>query len=78
MERGDQSVHRIGRRSNAVGDRDGVSVYRDDVVDDDASPVDVQETGDLPLPWRKHGRGGMILPQDLDSEGMSVFCYRAP
>ncbi len=40
--------------------------------------VDVQETGDLPLPWRKHGRGGMILPQDLDSEGMSVFCYRAP
>ena len=40
--------------------------------------VDVQETGDLPPPWRKHGRGGMILPQDLDSEGMSVFCYRAP
>ena len=40
--------------------------------------VDVQEAGDLPLPWRKHGRGGMILPQDLDSEGMSVFCYRAP
>ena len=40
--------------------------------------VDVQETGDLPHPWRKHGRGGMILPQDLDSEGMSVFCYRAP
>ena len=40
--------------------------------------VDVQETDDLPLPWRKHGRGGMILPQDLDSEGMSVFCYRAP
>ena len=40
--------------------------------------VDIQETGDLPNPWRKHGRGGMILPQDLDSEGMSVFCYRAP
>ena len=40
--------------------------------------VDVQEIGDLPHPWRKHGRGGMILPQDLDSEGMSVFCYRVP
>ena len=40
--------------------------------------VNVEEMGDLPHPWRKHGRGGMILPQDLDSEGMSVFCYRAP
>ena len=40
--------------------------------------VNVEEIGDLPQPWRKHGRGGMILPQDLDSEGMSVFCYRAP
>ena len=40
--------------------------------------VNVEEVGDLPHPWREHGRGGMILPQDLDSEGMSVFCYRVP
>ena len=40
--------------------------------------MNVEEIGDLPDPWRKHGRGGMILPQDLDSEGMSVFRYRAP
>jgi 16S rRNA (cytosine967-C5)-methyltransferase len=40
--------------------------------------VNIEEVGDLPRPWRKHGRGGLILPQDLDSEGMSVFCYRAP
>ena len=40
--------------------------------------VNVEEMSDLPHPWREHGRGGMILPQDLDSEGMSVFCFRAP
>jgi 16S rRNA (cytosine967-C5)-methyltransferase len=40
--------------------------------------VNVEGVGDLPHPWREHGRGGMILPQDLDSEGMSVFCYRVP
>ena len=30
-------------------------------------------------PWRPHGddgAGGMLLPQDLDSEGMAVFRYR--
>tara|TARA_B100001996_G_scaffold379145_1_gene364409 strand:- start:1791 stop:2918 length:1128 start_codon:yes stop_codon:yes gene_type:complete len=40
--------------------------------------VNVEVADDLPHPWREHGRGGMILPQDLDSEGMSVFCYRVP
>ncbi|HJM37886.1 MAG: transcription antitermination factor NusB [Acidimicrobiales bacterium] len=40
--------------------------------------VNVEGVDDLPHPWREHGRGGMILPQDLDSEGMSVFCYRVP
>jgi len=30
-------------------------------------------------PWRPHGddgAGGLLLPQDLDSEGMAVFRYR--
>lgn len=27
-------------------------------------------------PWRPHGSGGLLLPQDLDSEGMAVFRYR--
>jgi len=30
-------------------------------------------------PWRPHGdhgSGGLLLPQDLDSEGMAVFAYR--
>ena len=32
-------------------------------------------------PWRPHGEdggGGILLPQDLDSEGMAVFLYRVP
>jgi|TARA_B100002003_G_scaffold121732_1_gene112354 16S rRNA (cytosine967-C5)-methyltransferase len=29
----------------------------------------------LPAPWRAHGTGGMLLPQDLDAEGMAVFRY---
>lgn len=32
-------------------------------------------------PWRAHGEtghGGLLLPQDLDSEGMAVFCYLVP
>ncbi|MBT4787312.1 MAG: hypothetical protein HON67_09040, partial [Actinobacteria bacterium] len=29
----------------------------------------------LPAPWRVHGTGGMLLPQDLDAEGMAVFRY---
>ena len=32
--------------------------------------------GPLPAPWRPHGRGGLVLPQDLNSEGMAVFIYR--
>lgn len=27
-------------------------------------------------PWRPLGSGGLLLPQDLDSEGMAVFRYR--
>ena len=33
----------------------------------------------LGSPWRPHGddgTGGLLLPQDLDSEGMAVFRYR--
>jgi len=32
-------------------------------------------------PWRRwgdEGAGGLLLPQDLDSEGMAVFVYRVP
>ena len=32
--------------------------------------------GPLPNPWRPYGPGGLLLPQDLDSEGMAVFIYR--
>jgi 16S rRNA (cytosine967-C5)-methyltransferase len=38
-----------------------------------AEPVPVSS------PWRPHGdggTGGLLLPQDLDSEGMAVFRYR--
>ena len=31
--------------------------------------------GPLPAPWRAHGAGGLLLPQDLDAEGMAVFRY---
>jgi len=31
--------------------------------------------GPLPAPWRVHGAGGLLLPQDLDAEGMVVFRY---
>jgi 16S rRNA (cytosine967-C5)-methyltransferase len=36
----------------------------------------IQSCGLLPEPWRVHGQGGMILPQDLNSEGMAVFRYQ--
>ncbi len=36
----------------------------------------VQSCGPLPDPWRVHGEGGMILPQDLNSEGMAIFRYQ--
>lgn len=36
-----------------------------------------RSAGPLPEPWRPHGLGGLLLPQDLDSEGMAVFVYRA-
>ena len=39
--------------------------------------VEVEQVTPVSAPWRKHGAGGMILPQDLDSEGMCVFCYIA-
>ena len=32
--------------------------------------------GPMPEPWRPHGTGGLLLPQDLNSEGMAVFAYR--
>ncbi len=35
-----------------------------------------EPAGPLPAPWREHGMGGLLLPQDLDSEGMAVFRYR--
>ncbi len=35
------------------------------------------EAEPLGPPWRSHGSGGLLLPQDLDSEGMAAFRYRA-
>jgi len=39
-----------------------------------------EATGAVPVgpptaPWRVNGAGGLLLPQDLDAEGMAVFCY---
>ena len=36
----------------------------------------VESCGPLPDPWRTHGQGGMVLPQDLNSEGMAIFRYQ--
>jgi 16S rRNA (cytosine967-C5)-methyltransferase len=29
-------------------------------------------------PWREHGRGGLLLPQDADTDGMFVLRFRRP
>jgi 16S rRNA (cytosine967-C5)-methyltransferase len=29
-------------------------------------------------PWRPHGRGGRVLPQDADTDGMTVLRWRRP
>ncbi len=39
----------------------------------EAIDVEVVQPGP---PWRSFGRGGLLLPQDLNSEGMAVFRYR--
>ena len=31
-----------------------------------------------PAPWRPHGRGGLLLPQDADTDGMFVLRLRRP
>ena len=31
-----------------------------------------------PVPWRLHGRGGLLLPQDADTDGMFVLRLRRP
>jgi 16S rRNA (cytosine967-C5)-methyltransferase len=31
-----------------------------------------------PAPWRPYGRGGRLLPQDADTDGMTVLRYRRP
>ena len=38
--------------------------------------TDARPAGPRPEPWRPHGTGGLLLPQDLDREGMAVFAYR--
>jgi 16S rRNA (cytosine967-C5)-methyltransferase len=34
-------------------------------------------TSPPPSPWMAHGRGARLLPQTTDTDGMSVFSYRA-
>jgi 16S rRNA (cytosine967-C5)-methyltransferase len=41
--------------------------------DDGVWPVDPP-----PPPWRPYGRGGRLLPQDADTDGMTVLRYRRP
>lgn len=36
----------------------------------------LEPLGELPEPWQPHGRGGRVLPQTLDSDGMCAFRYR--
>ena len=44
------------------------------VIDDRFEPIDVRDQGDL---WRPLGdHGGMVLPQDHDTDGMAVFAWR--
>ena len=31
-----------------------------------------------PAPWRAHGRGGLLLPQDADTDGMFGLRLRRP
>ncbi|MFM8236937.1 MAG: 16S rRNA (cytosine(967)-C(5))-methyltransferase RsmB [Actinomycetota bacterium] len=31
----------------------------------------------LPEPWRSHGRGGLLLPSDLDTDGMFILVLRS-
>jgi 16S rRNA (cytosine967-C5)-methyltransferase len=30
----------------------------------------------IPGPWRPHGSGGLVLPQDHGTDGMAVFLWR--
>ncbi|MFN3215645.1 MAG: transcription antitermination factor NusB [Acidimicrobiales bacterium] len=32
----------------------------------------------VPDPWRPHGSGGLVLPQDHGTDGMAVFVWRRP
>ncbi len=42
------------------------------VVPDAFAPLPVTEMSDR---WREHGHGGLIAPQDHDSDGMAVFAW---
>jgi 16S rRNA (cytosine967-C5)-methyltransferase len=43
----------------------------------DAHPDVVAEPPPGP-PWRRQGRGALLLPQDADTDGMYVLCLRSP
>jgi 16S rRNA (cytosine967-C5)-methyltransferase len=44
-------------------------------IDQDDGPWPVDPP---PAPWRPYGRGGLLLPQDADTDGMIVLRYRRP
>jgi 16S rRNA (cytosine967-C5)-methyltransferase len=41
-----------------------------------ARGLGLEPVGPLGGPWTPHGRGGRLLPQDIDSDGMAAFVYR--
>ena len=37
---------------------------------------ELEPLGPPGAPWREHGRGGLLLPQDADTDGMFVLRLR--
>lgn len=46
-----------------------------DVADRLSSRSDLEPVVSLPSPWRQHGTGGIVLPDD-QYDGMALFCWR--
>jgi 16S rRNA (cytosine967-C5)-methyltransferase len=55
-------------RSETIGIDDHLATHHPSFVPLDAPPA----------PWRPHGRGGMLLPQDADTDGMFVLRLQRP
>ncbi|MGI9604321.1 MAG: hypothetical protein ACR2QE_20750, partial [Acidimicrobiales bacterium] len=47
-----------------------------DVDDQLGDALQIDPAGSPGPPWRPWGRGGLLLPQDMDSDGMAALVYR--